>query len=316
MKTVKSIQTRKNQTNNNSLTLNNQTIMKTKMYSISKKAFLAMTIAFVFSTFLKAQLDISAGTNTQAPVSEEREGNTGTYTASGTHAAGDQFTWEIWADTPPVAVEDGLGANIIDGGSGTAADPYVVNWTDDLSAIVVQWAPDATPGITNTNGNVSVQKRLAAAAGGCLSPIQSWDIDFWSAATASMATADAAYCSGAPIGGTVTINLTGAPDDGVLDGFAVDYTITAPDLEEADGTSWDGITDVATSNAGTVTIDLPAELIDVSLAQAGGTFTITLDRMNDDFTGDGTLGDDTFIITVYSIPDTGDISSSSSLTRR
>jgi len=290
--------------------------MKTKMYSISKKAFMAVAIAFAFTSLLKAQLDISAGTNTQTPVSEEREGNTGTYTASGTHVAGDQFTWEVWADTPPLAVEDGAGTNMISSGAGTAADPYVVNWTDDLSAIEVQWAADAAPGITNTNGNVSVQKRLAVAAGGCLSPIQSWDIDFWSAATASMATADAAYCSGAAIGGTVTINLTGAPDDGVLDGFAVDYTITAPDLEEADGTSWDGNTGVATSNAGTVTIDLPAELIDVSLAQAGGTFTITLDRMNDDFTGDGTIGDDTFVITVYATPDTGVIQSTSSLTRR
>jgi hypothetical protein len=314
MKTLKSTQTRINQTNNNSLTLKNQKVMKTKKYSISKKAFVAVAFAFVFSTALKAQLDISAGTNTQTPVSEEREENLGTYTAIGTHAVGDQFTWEIWADVAPVSVESGA-VDIIDGGSGTSADPYVVFWTDDLSSIDVQWAADASPGIDNTNGNVSVQKRLAVAAGGCLSPIQSWDIDFWSVATASMATADASYCSGAAIGGTVTIDLTGAPD-GVLDGFAVDYTITAPDLEEADGTSWDGITDVATSDAGTVTIDLPAELIDVSLAQAGGTFTITLDRMNDDFTGDGTLGDDTFIITVSAIPDTGVIQSTSSLTRR
>jgi hypothetical protein len=310
METKKTIKT-----TNNSLTLKNQKVMKTKKYSISMKAFVAAVFAFAFSSFLNAQFDLSAGTNTQTPVSEEREGNTGTYTASGTHVAGDQFTWEIWADTPPLAVENGGGANIISSGSGTSADPYVVNWTDDLSSIVVTWAADASPGIDNTNGNVSVQKRLAAVAGGCVSPIQSWDIDFWSAATASMATVDAAYCSGAAIGGSVTIDLTGAPD-GVADGFAVDYTITAPDLEEADGTSWDGVTGTAISNSSTAAIALPSELVDVSAGQTGGTFTITLTRMNDDFTGDGSIVDDTFVITVYATPDTGEINSSSSLTRR
>jgi hypothetical protein len=289
--------------------------MKTKKYSISMKAFMAVVFAFAFSAILSAQFDLTAGTNTQTPVSEEREGNTGTYTASGTHAAGDQFTWEIWADTPPVAIVDGGGADLIDGGSGTSADPYVINWTDDLSSIIVTWAADGSPGIDNTNGNVSVQKRLAAAAGGCASPIQSWDIDFWSEATASMATADAAYCSGAAIGGQVTIDLTGAPD-GTVDGFAVDYTISAPDLEDADGASWDGVTGTATSDGATATITLPDELIDVSVGQTGGTFTITLTRMNDDFTNDGNILDDTFEITIYATPDTGDITSSSSLTRR
>jgi hypothetical protein len=130
-----------------------------------------------------------------------------------------------------------------------------------------------------------------------------------------MATVDAAYCSGAAIGGSVTIDLTGAPD-GVADGFAVDYTITAPDLEEADGTSWDGVTGTAISNSSTAAIALPSELVDVSAGQTGGTFTITLTRMNDDFTGDGSIVDDTFVITVYATPDTGEINSSSSLTRR
>jgi hypothetical protein len=264
---------------------------------------------------LNAQFDLTAGTNTQIPISEEREGNTGTYTASGTHIAGDQFTWEIWADVAPVAITSG-GIDIIDGGLGTSADPYVVIWTDDLSAIDVQWAADAGAGITNTNGNVSVQKRLAAGAGGCASPIQSWDLDFWSEATASMVTVDATYCSGTAIGGSVLIALTGAPDDGALNGFAVDYTITAPGLEDGFGASWDNVTGTAPSNLGTVTINLPDQLVDLSPGQTGGTFTITLDRMNDDFALDGTIGDNTYVITISATPDTGVIQSTSSLTRR
>ena len=43
-------------------------------------------------------------------------------------------------------------------------------------------------------------------------------IDFWSMPTASLADADVEICSGDAIGGSVTINLTGAPD-GALDGF-------------------------------------------------------------------------------------------------
>ncbi len=49
MKTVTSIQTKNNQSNNNSLTLKNQKVMKTKKYSISLKALSAVVFAFAFS---------------------------------------------------------------------------------------------------------------------------------------------------------------------------------------------------------------------------------------------------------------------------
>ncbi|MBN1131809.1 MAG: hypothetical protein JXR52_02115 [Bacteroidales bacterium] len=286
--------------------------MKTKRYSNVVKTVAILFVTMLFSNAVLAQFDLSAGTTSQTPINEEREGGTSTYTASGTHDVGDEFTWAVWADTPPVSITSG-GVDIIDGGSGTSADPYLVNWTADLSSIDVTWAADASPGIDNTNGNVSVQKRLPAAAGSCPSPIQSWDIDFWSAATASISNADAGYCSSAPIGGSITINLTGAPD-GTADGFAVDYEITAPNLEDGSGTSWDGNTGTVNSNGTTVTIPLPDLLTNLTTTDA--TFTITLTRMNDDFTGDGTLLDDTYVITVYATPDTGEITSTGSLTRR
>ena len=55
MKTLEPIQTRKKQSNNHSLTLKNQKVMKTKKYSISMKALAALVFAFAFSAFLNAQ---------------------------------------------------------------------------------------------------------------------------------------------------------------------------------------------------------------------------------------------------------------------
>jgi len=312
MKTTGTSQTvKKSNTSNIIINTKNQKVMKTKKYSIVMKAAFAVMISVLFSNVALAQF-VAAGTNTQLPVSEERKGGTSTYTASGTHAAGDEFTWEVWADTPPAAITSG-GLDIISSGNGISGDPYIINWTADLSAIDVQWAADAAPGITNTNGNVSVQKRLPAASGSCPSPIQSWDIDFWSAATASISDVDAEYCSGDAIGGFITINLTGAPD-GTVDGFAVDYSIAAANLVDGSSTSWDGNTGTVTSDGATVTIPMPDLLTNLTTSDA--TFTVTLTRMNDDFTGDGTLADDTFVITVHATPDTGTITSTGSLTRR
>lgn len=317
MKTVKLSK----QTFNNSFTRKNQKIMKTKKYSISLKALAAVVFAFVFSALLNAQFDIAAGTTTQTPVSEEREGNTGLYTATGVHVAGDRFTWEIWADTPPVSVESG-GVDIIDGGSGTLADPYYVNLTDDLTSIDIEWAADAVPGIINTNGNVSVQKRLAVASGGCASPIQSWDIDFWSdpsAAVDVITSPNQIVCSTDAIGGTITIDLTGAPDAGQsgLDGFDLVYVVAVSDplltingpLGTAEGSH------TVTSDLATVTIPLPTDLTNTDTSPH--TYTVTLSTIQDDFNNPAVaVAGEVFTITVNPVPETGVISSSSSLTRR
>jgi len=251
-----------------------------------------------------AMLLISAITFAQTI--EERKGGSSTYSV----AAGDpldELTWTIAADVAPVSVNP-----VPDLGSGTIADPYIINYTPNLTSITVQWAADLSPGITSTAGTVSVQKRSVGSII-CESPVQTMDIDFWSLPTASISDADLEICSGEAIGGSITINLTGAPD-GAADGFEVDYAISAPNLEDGSGTSWDGISGTETTDGSTVTILLPDELNNLSTSSE--TFTITLTRMNDDFTGDGGLIDDTYNIVVHPIPTTGIITSTGVLARR
>jgi hypothetical protein len=95
----------------------------------------------------------------------------------------------------------------------------------------------------------------------------------------------------------------------------VDYVFTIP----AGLSALDGVGDpvvssgTLTTNGSSVNLPLPARLINTT----GGDldFVVTLDRMNDDFTGDGGVSG-TYTITVHPVPVTGDIVSTSSLTRR
>jgi len=323
MKTAKELRTRTKKnlnTNNTIIHTKNQEVMKTKKYSLMMKAAFAVMISILFSNVALAQFDLTAGTTVQAPISEERTGGASTYTASGTHAAGDRFTWEVWGDTPPVAITSG-GVDIISSGAGTSASPYVINITVDLSSIDVQWDTDAT-GITSTGGNVSVQKFLPVAASGCASPIQSWNINFWSNPDAAVdaSETDLIVCSGEAIGGSITINLEGAPDNGGgTGGFELTYdvAVSSGDLSVSGPNGPVGVGQIETElTNGSLEITLPDALLNTGTTAQ--TYTITLDTMQDDFTQAAVAVStaQVFTITVNPTPDTGTITSTGALTRR
>ena len=116
---------------------------------------------------------------------------------------------------------------------------------------------------------------------------------------------------------TVPVDLTGAPDPGVNNGFDVDwaYAVTAGTLEDLGGAAVDGVTGTAVSNTALAQIPLPNGLVNTGLVDA--TFEVTLTAMLDDFDEGGSVAASaTYVITVHPTPDTGEINSSSSLTRR
>ena len=321
MNTTEHINTKKSNSIQTIINTKNQKVMKTKKYSVMMRAFMAAVAMFLISSVAMAQIDPTPGTTTQVPISEERSGGTSTFTATGTHAAGDEFTWEVWGDTPPVDITDGA-VSIIDGGAGTSASPYVVNWTPDLDAIVVEWADDAS-GITNTNGNVSVQKRLPIASGGCLSLVQSWDIDLWANPDAAIdpTETDLTVCSGDAIGGSITINLEGAPDDGGgTGGFEVNYDVAVTgggDLTVSGPNGTVGVGKIETElTNGSLEITLPDAL--VNTGTTAHTYTITLNTVRDDFdpAAVAVSAPQVFTITVNPVPETGTITSTGTLTRR
>jgi len=275
--------------------------MKTKKYSILVKAVAAAVISFVFTAVINAQFLNPAVANTQSgeEVRSIATGSTVTYDLSANHIAGEEYRWAV------------RGGNITTPGAVASGDSLIINWTSDLDAIVVDWNQDlsATP-IGSALGEIIVQKRNA---GGCYGQIQVLPITMWNPATADLTDADIEVCSGEAIGGSITINLTGAPDP-VADGFEVTYDIVATDLTDLGGNPLDASGSVAVSNTNTVTITLPDGLVNGQTADR--TFTLTLTAMHDDFTGNGTLIDSEYIITVHPTPTTGTINSSSSLTRR
>ena len=102
MKTLKLIQIRKNQTINNSLTLKNQKVMKTKKYSISMKALAAVVFTFAFSAFLNGQEFVTPAPsfNTQATAEEVRAASIVTYDLNNAnHTAGDSYRWVVRGGT-------------------------------------------------------------------------------------------------------------------------------------------------------------------------------------------------------------------------
>jgi len=279
----------------------NQKVMKTKKYSVVKKAILA-----------SAMMCLIAGTAFSQTV-EERKGGTSTYSVTA-GAPTDEYRWTIEADVAPVSV------SVAGSGTGGPGDPYIIDWTADLTSIDIEWAADASPGITSTVGEVTVQKRINAGAI-CPSPVQTMDITFWSVPTAVIdpGEMDLDVCSAEAIGGSITINLTGAPDAGQSgnDGFEVIYDVAVDDPTlSVSGTTGDvGDDQSVPSDGATVTIPLPDALINTDNVEH--TYTITLTDVQDDFDdGPYAVTGQVYTITVYPTPSTGVIQSTGSLTRR
>lgn len=277
--------------------------MKTKKYSVMMKAVLASAMMFLISGLAFSQ------------TVEERKGGTSTYSvASG--AVTDEYTWTIEADVAPASVTPAPTS-----GSGTAGDPYIIDWTADLYSIDVAWAADGDPDIASTVGTVTVQKRIPAGATSCPSPLQTMDITFWSMPSAAIdpGESDQDVCSNDAIGGSITINLTGAPDAGESgnDGFEVVYDVAVddPSLTVSGSNGTVGNDQSVTSDGATVTIPLPDALMNTD--NVAHTYTITLNTVQDDFDdGPYAVAGEVYTITVYPTPETGIIQSTGSLTRR
>ena len=308
MKTLKSIQTKNNQTINNSLTLKNQKVMKTKKYSISMKAFAAVVFAFAFSAFLNAQFVTPSPNSTANVLPEEvRATSTITYDLSANHTAGDTYRWVVLGGT----IDDAGGTLTVT----TDGDSSIVNWTTDLELITVDWDTDITgTPIGSALGEIIVQKTVGGA---CVSELQTLDITMWNPATANLDLTGLVteICSGELVGGNLPVDLTGAPDP-VADGFDVTYTVAATGgLTDLLGVGLDGTGTTIQDNDAQALIALPAGILNPTGVDQ--TLTITLTAMQDDFNVVGSIGATaTYVITVHATPATGEINSGSSLTRR
>lgn len=309
MKTLKSTQTRINQTNNNSLTLKNQEVMKTKKYSISMKAFVALVFAFAFSAFLNAQFVTPApGSNANVLPEEVRATSTVSYDLTANHTIGDTYRWVVRGGT----IDDAGGTLTVT----TSGDSSIVEFLTDLVSINVDWDTDitATP-IGSALGEVIVQKTLG---GTCASQLQTLGITMWNPATANLDLTGLLIelCSGDALGFTVPADLTGAPN-ATVGGFEVDwaYAVTAGALTDLTSGAVDAVTGTVVDNDALAQIPLPDGLINTGLVDA--TFELTLTAMLDDFDEGGSVAASaTYIITVHPTPATGEINSGFSLTRR
>jgi len=290
-----------NQTFNQTFTLKNQNVMKTKKYSVSIKTLMAVVFAFVFSAFLNAQFELPSPSNPGSQTAEDVR-VTSNVDYDITVLAGEQVRWAV------------IGGTITAGGAVTSdGDTSIIEWAT-ASTITVNWDEDlsAAP-IGSAVGQVIVQKRSASA---CPSQLQILDITQWNNPTADLVDPASSICSGEAVGGNITINLTGAPDP-VADGFTITYNLAAAGLTDLGGTPLaDATGSTVLSNTGTATIALPDGLINPTGAPIG--YVGTLTAMTGGFTTpDGVLtSDGTYTITVNPVPTTGDINSSSSLTRR
>jgi hypothetical protein len=300
---------RKNQNNHFNSNTKNQKVMKTKKYSNSMKALTAVVFTFLFSAFLNAQFVAPApGSNTNAVAEEVRATSTVSYDLSAGHTAGDTYRWVVVGGT----IDDNGGALTVD----TDGDSSIVEFTLDLESIDVLWDTDITgTPIGSAPGEIYVQKR---EGGTCASELQILDITMWNPATANLDLTGLVteLCSGESLGGNLPVNLTGAPDPVVGNfGFDVTYTVTATGgLTDLGLTPLNGTGTTIQDNDALAEIALPAGILNPTGADQ--TLTITLTAMNDNFVGPGTIGAiTTYQITVHPTPDTGEINSSSSLTR-
>ena len=278
--------------------------MRTIKNSISMRAILSAVFAISFAVVVNGQFQTPDpdSPSTQTPTEEVRTGSTVEYTLdNGSHVAGEQYRWEISGGTITTAP----GGTISGGGT-------VVEFAVDAHTITVEWDQAPASAIASLGAQIQVQK---LSGGNCPSQIQTLPINVWNLATASVTTGTEEICSGAaPSVATIPVALTGAPD-GSVDGFAVDYSFTIP----AGLSALDGVGDpvvasgTVTTDGSSVNITLPATLINTTSGDLD--FVVSLDRMNDDFSGDGTVSG-TYTVTVYPVPETGDIQSDFSLTRR
>ncbi len=277
----------------------NQQVMKTKKYSNLMKIVLAFGLMFLISGMAFSQ------------TIEERKGGTSTYSVAAS-AATDEYTWTIEAAVAPTIVP------VPSSGTGTPGDPFIIDWTANLTSIAVTWAADGAPDIASTPGVVTVQKRTTVGAT-CPSLEQILDIAFWSQPSAiidAVTSPDLIVCSTDAIGGSVTIDLTGAPD-AVADGFDLVYDVAVSDpLLTVSGPNGGTGTDlVVNSNAATVTIPLPDALVNTDVVPRN--YTITLKTIQDDFDDiPVVVALQVFTITVNPTPVTGPIGSTGTLTRR
>ena len=277
--------------------------MKTKKYSIAMKIMVTMTVAFMFTEFLNAQFVIPNPNTPGSQTAEEvRTGSSITYDLTGNHTAGEQYRWAV------------RGGTITAGGTVTVSgDSSIVEWTVDANTITVNWDVDLSSlPVGSAPGEIIVQKRSGA---GCPSQLQVLNITEWNNPSATLTDAALSNGSGEAVGGSITIDLTGAPDP-AADGFVVTYNVTATGLTDLGGNPLDATGSTVVSNTNQVTIALPDGLVNPTAAPID--FVITLTSMTDDFTTPtGTiLGDGTYTITVNPVPTTGNINSASSLTRR
>ena len=256
----------------------------TRLFALSVILFLSLTKSY-------GQF-IGSASVTQTAI-EERKGNLSTYTVPG--PATDEYSWQVVGGNVTVPA-----AGVT--GSGTVADPYVVPFAVGRQSITVQWPADNN-NITSVSGNVSTQRKVAHTTVTCPSAIQSMDVDFWSAATIKINDADYEICSGDATLGPITVQFTGAPN--------FDYTYEVTGL---DGTTGAPVTVTGAAGA-TQTIAIPANLVNTNTT-LDQTYIVTITSMNDAFTGNGTITDASFTITVHPTVQTGNITSNKSLTRR
>lgn len=271
--------------------------------SNSLKAILTIVLGITFTAFVNGQFQTPSpdAPVTQIPTENVRTGNSVEYDISAGHIGGEEYRWEVVGGTITA------GGTVTTGGSGES----IIEFTADAHTITVDW--DQSPAaIASLSAQISVQK---LSADGCYSQIQSLPINVWNLPTANITDADVEICSGEATAGSITISLTGAPDDGGLAGFTVNYEYVAPDVSDGTG-SVDGQTGTVSTNDATVTIPLPANLIN-TISTADRTFTVNLTSMTDDFDDqNGTFTDASYVITVHPSLETGDIISGSSLDRR
>lgn len=287
---------------NQTFTIKTKKVMKTMKYSVSMKSLSALVFAFVFSAIVNAQFQVPSPSTPGSQTAEDvRATSNVDYDIA--VLAGESVRWAV------------IGGTITAGGTvTTSGDSSIIEFTAAASTITVNWDEDlsAAP-IGSAAGQVIVQKSTGA---GCPSQLQILDITQWNNPTADMTDLALEICSGEPVGGNITIDLTGAPDDGGGDGFTVTYNVVATGLTDLGGNALDVTGSTAVSNTDQVTIALPDGLINPTAAPID--FVVTLTAMTDDFTTpDGVFTSDVnYTITVNPVPTTGVINSSSSLTRR
>jgi hypothetical protein len=295
-------QTEIKQANNNSITLKNQKVMKTKKYSISLKALAAVVFVIAFSASIKAQFVTPApASNANAITPEEvRATSTVTYDLSANHNAGDTYRWVVRGGT----IDDQGGTLTVT----SDGDSSIVEFTANLESIDVIWnaVTPANP-IGSTAGEIIVQK---TAGGTCASQLQTLGITMWNPATANLdiSALITEICSGEALGFTVPVDLTGAPNASA-NGFIVNYSYSATGgLTDLGGAPVNGVTGQVLDNDDQAQIPLPTGLVNGGASDE--TFTLTLTSMFDDFDEGGDVSASvSYTITVHPTPATGEINS-------